>query len=307
MNWLLLAFAAQAVWGVVDILDKIILDRILRHSVVLAVSLGLLAIPLALGLGVLRGFEIVGPQTGIVVLSGVLFPVALSFYFKALSIDEAGRVVPLFQLTPLTVLLLSWLLLGDVLTSASYAGFALIFIGGLAISLRRGSSGLTVGRAFWLMLACTAIYGTAQVLVKVGASDFDVLDTVKWNTVGFALASVLFLLVPQTRRRFLEDFRGLSPAGWRYVVANQLVLSNLARFLFLTAIWAGPVSLVAVISGFEALFVLLYAGVLALVRPGFLDEQLNRSAVGVKLGALVIMVAGVGILDEVDLFGVFGG
>ncbi len=307
MNWLILAFAAQAVWGAVDILDKIILDRFLGRSVVLAVSLGLLAIPLALGLGIFRGFEIVGPQTGIVILSGVLFPVALSFYFRALSIEEAGRVVPLFQLTPLTVLLLSWLLLGDVLTSASYAGFALIFVGGLAISIRKGSTGLTFGRAFWLMLACTTIYGAAQVLVKAAASDFDVLDTVKWNTVGFALASVLFLLAPQTRRRFLVDFRDLSPAGWRYVVGNQLLLSNLARFLFLAAIWAGPVSLVAVISGFEALFVLMYAALLSFVRPGLIDEQLNRSAVAVKLGALVIMVAGVGLLDRPELFNVFGG
>ena len=63
----------------------------------------------------------------------------------------------------------------------------------------------------------------------------------------------------------------------------------------------------AVISGFEALFVLMYAALLSFVRPGLIDEQLNRSAVAVKLGALVIMVAGVGLLDRPELFNVFGG
>ena len=67
---------------------------------------------------------------------------ALILYFKALKLSPLGLTVPFLALTPVFLIVIPYLLLGERITLAGGAGIVLIAAGSYTLNLRRRSSGL---------------------------------------------------------------------------------------------------------------------------------------------------------------------
>ena len=67
---------------------------------------------------------------------------ALILYFKALKLSPLGLTVPFLALTPVFLIVIPYLLLGECITLAGGAGIVLIAAGSYTLNLRRRSSGL---------------------------------------------------------------------------------------------------------------------------------------------------------------------
>jgi len=78
-------------------------------------------------------------------------------YFKALAVEEVSRVIPLLQLTPVFVLILSSLLLRETLKPEEYVAFGLLVLGGTLFAIRLGE-GIRISRAFYLMILSSSYW-----------------------------------------------------------------------------------------------------------------------------------------------------
>jgi len=71
-------------------------------------------------------------------LSLVSFTSSTLPYFKALTVEEVSRVIPLLQLTPVFVLILSSFFLRETLKPEDYVAFGLLVLGGILFAIRLG-------------------------------------------------------------------------------------------------------------------------------------------------------------------------
>jgi uncharacterized membrane protein len=78
-------------------------------------------------------------------------------YFKALAVEGVSRVIPLLQLTPVFVLILSSLLLRETLKPEEYVAFGLLVLGGTLFAIRLGK-GIRISRAFYLMILSSSYW-----------------------------------------------------------------------------------------------------------------------------------------------------
>lgn len=101
----------------------------IRTSIVLIITWGLV-----LASGRMQSFKSIGANTWIfLALSGIATGLSWLFYFKALQIGEASKVVPLDKLSVVFTILLSFLILKEPLSPKVIAGGLLITLGALIL------------------------------------------------------------------------------------------------------------------------------------------------------------------------------
>src|SRR3989338_8912524 len=140
---------SPAIFGINNCIDKFLLQKHNISPVVISIYGGVFAFIFGLILLVVTGFFPIDVKSLlIIVTSGFLTTIYLLPYYKALFLDEASNVIPLFQFCPIFVLVMSFIFLHAsalVLYKFSvqtipfwntlpYEGFG-IALGGLAIFL----------------------------------------------------------------------------------------------------------------------------------------------------------------------------
>ena len=167
MSWVIFALLSRASWGVDNIIDKLLREKYLPDSLVLALIAGITSLLISFLIIVFNGLSWLGLQpVSVVVLAGLLqLPAAFAFY-QAVSKEEISRVIPLFQFTPVFVLVLSFLFLREVLTFNDYIAFIFILLGGFLISLKKAKFLFRLREAFWWMLLSSLIWAIQVVILK---------------------------------------------------------------------------------------------------------------------------------------------
>ena len=201
-------------------------------------------------------------------------------------------MIPLFQLTPPFVLILSLLFLGEVLTLNYYLAFLLILSGGFLISLEKAKGVFKLRSAFWWMVLSSLIYAIQAVILKSLYVAHPFWDLTVYLGFGeFLPTPLLLLLIPTFRSRFIKSLSGLKPRGWMLLIFAMVFVTT-ASISGLWAIAAGPVTLVSVLRGFQSIFVLIYAVFLSIWFPKILKEELSKSIIGIKATAVLLMGIG---------------
>ncbi|HLO26960.1 MAG TPA: DMT family transporter [Geobacteraceae bacterium] len=98
---------------------------------------------------------------------------ALILYFKALKLSPLGLTVPFLAMTPVFLIVIPYLLLGERITLAGGAGIILIAIGSYTLNLHNRSSGLLApfrtifrDRGSLCMMAVAVLYAFTATLAK---------------------------------------------------------------------------------------------------------------------------------------------
>ncbi|MCL4479694.1 MAG: EamA family transporter [Deltaproteobacteria bacterium] len=291
MLWILFAIIANVLFAVSNLFDKFLIEKRVRDPLALTVFGGWIDLLFTLIIVLIHGLSITGPlQAGVLLLSGVLVELALIPYFKALSLEDASRISPLFQSMPVFVLLLSSIFLRETLTHRQLLGFLLILSGSFIVSMHKTDAGIfKIRKAFWWVLLASILWALPAVMFKFVVIKQTFWDALALEFFGVAIgATILFFLY---KTRVLAQIRDIGAGTWSILNINELIYIA-GRVSNFYAITLGLVSLVAVLGGTIPLFVFLFGLVLSLWFPGIIKEDITKSSIVTKISSIILVACG---------------
>ncbi|HSW97373.1 MAG TPA: EamA family transporter [Candidatus Saccharimonadales bacterium] len=291
MNWIFFAILAPALWAITNLFDKYLLEKHIPNINVYLFFTG------SIGLVVLFGIPFFGfvlPPLHIIIaglVAGALFNYQMFPYFKALTIEEASRVVPIYQLSSIFVLVISYLIIHEKLTFHEFIAFPLLVLGGFLVSIKRIEGIFTLSKALWFMIGAAFLYALHILLSKYLYLHITYYQGLVWISIGGFL-SVLPLLLGKQTRKDVRLFFNKRPIIKGLMVGNELI--NLGAIVASQmALSTGPASLVAAFIGTQPFFVLLFTLITSIWFAKIVKEETKIHIVVHKMIALIITFVGV--------------
>ncbi len=295
MDWATLALLSAAIFGLVSILDKFIVERMARNVRAILFILGVLSlltsIPFLLADPSYSSYSI--RSIGAALASGLLRGLALAVLFGVLRREEVSRALPVTQTYPIFVAVLAALFLGEQIDPLDWGAIVVIVAGAILLSVRRAggaSGGFRLGSSFFLLLLASFATGVSNLLGKDALSE---LSTVQVFTINFFIVGVAILAVSANRAAVKEAWEIVRHRPRRVpLFAADTLLALLATYLLFASFSVGPVSGASALNATRPLFVFAYAVLVSWLAPRFIHESLTPRVLAVKLAAIAMIVAG---------------
>jgi len=306
MNWIFIALSAYLFLAITNLLDKFLVDRVLKNSKAYAFVVCIM------GLVVL----IIAPWfmkwPGLFwfafnLFSGFLFAIALWTLYEALKRGEAAKtLVYIGGLTPVFSILLSIILFNEVYTRNQWVGMSFLLIGVFIIALlpesrsfssrllhKLGLRNIHIRYALRIATISALFYAFYFIASKYAYNNQPFVNAFLWNRLGAGLFVLIFLIRKKDRLAIYSVFHKSVPKkNKRLVVFNQLLGSS-GFILQNYAISLGPVAIVNAMQGFQYAFLLVLSIVFAFFLPHVFKEKSSRKIVFQKICA--ILVIGIGL------------
>jgi drug/metabolite transporter (DMT)-like permease len=292
MEWVFLALLAPALWAVMNIADKWILSNYFKGAFsyqVFTVLTDILIIPILFVLAPIS-FDpaLFVPAMVLGIISGFSFVI----YNKAMIVEEASRVISLMYMTPLFILPMAIVFLGEVLSPIKYVGIALLVVSAVLISYRKVFGKhrfLSLGMI--LILIWGVIWAGYQVATKWMLGSLDVWSFTLWTLTGTLISGMLMMLIPNVRKEFVSDIKRSKAVVYAIRIAMSM-LYVVAMLSFYFAISAAPISIVGAIPSVQPAFVLLYVLLFSAFLPKIIREENTRNTIILKALAVVLIFIG---------------
>jgi uncharacterized membrane protein len=293
MPWLFFAIAAPALFAVTNFIDKFIIEKHVEDIVALAIVSGGISFIFGFIILAIMHFPFLGWEVVLLILlSGALGELALLPYFKAMKLDDASRVLPLFQIIPFLILLLAYLFLGETLTGGQLFGFCFILLGGFLLSLKKlDLKVFSLRPSFWYMILSSSLYAAGAVIFKFVVTPGNFWNIIAYEILGGGLVILALALYNPYRVRAIKVARRATGSLWGAFVANESVYLA-ARLSVSYAFALAAVALVSVLNGFQPLFALLYGVILSLWFPRILKEDIKGSTIALKVVSIALIFVG---------------
>ena len=295
MSWVLLAIVATFFWASSNILDKILRTKYLKSSIALTASFGIFGLIFSFILFLVIGIPAIPIQHLIAAfVAGILVPYAVIPYIKALSLEEASRVIPLWHLSPIFTLILAAVFLNEILTPLHYIAFATILSGGILVSIKRMGNVFHLSPAVAFMLLSSLLFAIYDVLLKFAYSTGIFWETFLVVYASITLSSFSLFFLPNVKKNVL---RVISRRIFIFLIFLSSLLGLVAGIFWNNAILQGPITLISSFVSFQSLFVLFLATFLSLKFPLFIKEAIDLKTIGMKLIAIGLMAFGLFLLS----------
>lgn len=293
MDWLIFSLIARAFWAGDNIVDKLLIGRYIKNPYVLTLLGGIAPFIISIFIFLSYKLQWIGLiPTTVILLAGIIQIVAVFAFYKALAKEEVSRVIPLFQLTPVFVLILSAIFLKENLTINQYIGFILILLGGFFISLKRIEGLFKLREALWWMILSSVIYGVQVIMIKSLYVNYSYLDLTFYHGVGIFIPTfALLTFSSKSRDSFTREFSNLNIRGWFIVGLAAILIAG----AYLSGLWAfrtGSATLISVLRGFQSIFVFIFSLVFSIWLPKILKEELASGVLLTKVIAISLMLVG---------------
>ncbi len=289
MSWILFSILAALTWAIVNTVDKYILTKWVRKPIVPVMILGIIGVLASILVYLFHGFSTLSYlNIALAFVAGIFYILMSIFYFKAVKVEEISRVVPLFYLTPLFVLILAAIFLGEIFTPLKYLGIFLLVIGAILISSKNFIK-ISFGKAFWFMVLSSLALSISAVMTKYLLNFADFWTIFSWTRIGmiFALIPIFYFSFPDLMSTVKEY--GKKVVGVMFL--NESI--NVVGVLLITIATAvGYITLVNALSSIQPFFVLSFAVILSIFYPKILKEEISKSTVLQKLIAIILMFVG---------------
>jgi drug/metabolite transporter (DMT)-like permease len=294
MIWLALALLSSAIFGVVAVMDKRLIDHCLSslssYLVWIGFSVLLYGIVfLAVG-GIPASADI--PHVLIAGLSGLAWGGAMVLIFWGYRMQEVSRASAVVFAFPVFVALMAVFLLDESIVPIQWAAMILVVCGAVLISLNGAgrTAGKVLARAFPILIAAAILTAVGHITSKYALTEISVWTTTSFRFFGMA-AVLAFFWRPNTVSLLRKDLR--SRETLVLLLATEFILVPVAILLMITATKLGPISLVATITGTRPVFILIYSTILSLPSLKVLNESLDSSSLTVKLVSVVMIIGGI--------------
>ncbi len=287
------AIASYAIDAAINYIDKFLLSKYILHPTIITVYSGFMAVVASFFIILFTGFHKIDTKSLLIIVSsGLLTEMILLPYFKALTLDETSRVVPLFQFVPVIVIALSTIILHEHFLLKQFIGAVIIILAGFLLSVKKIESRIfTIRPALWYMLLASFFSALAIILFKLGLHDIGFWSALPYEGFGIGLGAVLIFLYPSNTREILTITRKLPKKVFFLLSLGEFIyiLSRYTRYFAISLIAA---SIVSVLSGFQPFFVLVYGLLLSIYFPKAIKEVLSKGTLSLKIGATVSIFIG---------------
>ncbi|MDG6221759.1 MAG: EamA family transporter [Candidatus Bathyarchaeota archaeon] len=291
MDWLLFALLAPAFMAMNIVINKFLVTKKFRGYFSMIIYLNFVDLIFAGSVYVFFPVSFSFPYAFFAMFTGILPVIGFWFYSKALMVEEASRLAPLFQFIPLFVALMSVLFLGEILSTQQYVGIGLIILTSILISYKKSENEHSLSSAFKLMIPFSAIIAVYSVLNKVLLGYFDFWSVFFWMMIGSWVGVLFLLLFSKPRKAFFESVSHLGARTFITTLAGEgsYILGTI--FLLISSS-LGYISLVSAIAGLQQFFVFIYMVLLSLFMPTILKEDISRNVLALKIFAIALMFVG---------------
>ncbi len=285
--WILLAFGSALFAGLTSILAKI---GIQKTDSTLATAIRTLVV---LAFAWLMVF-IVGSQASLasvsaytllfLVLSGLATGASWLCYFKALTLEDVSKVVPIDKSSTVLTILLAFVLLGEQVTAARLVGMLLIAIGTWLMIQRRQPVQAGRGGSAWLVYALlSALFASlTAILGKVGISGIESnLGTAIRTLVVLVMAWIMVLVTGKK-----DQLKRINPRELLFICLSGFATGG-SWLCYYKALQEGPASVVVPIDKMSLLITIVFAYLV------FKEKLTRKSLAGLALlsaGTLVMLL-----------------
>lgn len=294
MNWFVMAIVARALWAGCNITDHYVAKHFSGKS---AFSVSLfqewMAIPpLVLVILVCGMPDIPGRDALLWLGLGGLLGLCGSLpYFAALRRDEAQNLTALFEMVPVFVMLLAFLLLGETMTPLHLMlGLGCIAFGFLFTWDWEKNHLKTT--TLLLMLCSSFLYGCYQLSMRASslqAEPYDLFILLFIGTIG--VSTLVSFFIPGCLRETIQGLKQASPKLLGTTLFTQ-ILNLIANFAIIKAYAGAPAAgLVAALSGAQPVFAFLFAHIVSYTAPGHYNKFVWNRDLQIKLVLLAGMIA----------------
>lgn len=294
MTWALLAILSALLWAFCNILDKLVVSKYVSKPLVPVLFSGLIGLCLSGGIYSIRGFESLSlAHWGLGLLAGVLYSLMMFFYFKSIQLEEVSKVLPLYYLSPMFLIVIAAVFLGELFTPLIYLGMFFLVAGAIAISSDEGFS-LKFSKGFWFMILAGLCIAINQTLTKFLLDHADY-----WTIFGVIRIGGFLALTPF----FLGHFQDLREMSQKNGVKPILVITlseglNLGAVLISTlAASIGFISLVNALQSIHPFFLLILTTLFSIFWPQILEEKITRPILIRKAVSIAVMFVGLVLIS----------
>lgn len=297
MSWLFFALGAPVSYAISNFIDRFLIEKRIRDNRALAILSGITGTVISLTILISLRFPAVPwRQAFIMLASGACGILGLIPYYRAIAMEDASRVVPLFQLSPVFTFILSALFLHEMLTGTQFLGFFLIVAGGLLLAAEKLQfRGFRLRKAYWYAVLTSLIFAFPNVLFKYVSLRQNFWITLAYDFLGAALAAFLLMLTPLMRRAIKSEWRNIK-TNLGILGANEIIYAAGIVSGFYAINLASP-SLVSALGRTQSVFVLIFGLVLSIWFPHIIKEDLRGRTVLLKLVAIALMFWGVWVIS----------
>lgn len=305
MSWILVAVSAYLLLAIANLLDKFLVDTVLKNSRAYA----FIACVLASFLLLAAPWYLSWPGIYLAIFNlviGAVFAGALWSLYEALRRGEAARVLVFIGgATPIFSLVISILLFQEKFSINQWLGMACLLIGLVIIAfLPTDRSYLSrLARKFKLQfltepgglkiaLLAAFLYSIYFIGTKYAYNTQPFASVFLWNRIGALMFVLIFLFKKENRQAIINNFRRSSPKKNKYLVFIGQALGSLGFIFQSYAIFLGSVVLVNALQGIQYAFLLLISTGLALISPQLLKESFSWRLFLQKTAAVVIIAVG---------------
>ncbi len=299
MSWIILSLASAFAFGVVSILDKVILMRYISSARTLTVMVGLLQIALSI---------IVWPFTpvlsysfdlsAIAFVSGLMWGVSLVTMFWAMSTQDVSRVIPVASTSPVFVAIMAMVFLSEDLSIIHWVAIVVTVAGAAFISLNAAggqSRRVSLDSIFLLLLLGSIAFGGGQFLSKVVLDEMDIWSLYVLRGAGFGTTCLVLMFRPAVLSDMRRALSNMETMVVFLTAEGAVVFAGVT--LSLWAIALGPVSLTVTLMSTRPLFVFVMSVLVSSSVWRLLDEPLDRKTLANKLVSTTMIVAGISAIS----------
>ena len=291
-TWVIFALLSPAFWAIVVVLDSHCVSQVFERPWMGGIASGLTMLAvlplLAIGL-IFTGVSPMSPQAlALAALCGSVFMISQLIYFHALETTESGIVAAYWNLTPLLLPIISYLVFGEVLSGAQYAGALILVMSSVGFCLLDGIESRWSSFAFMFVAAWLQI--TYFMLQKRLFEICPVYQAFLVITLCMALTGLLPLIVPGYRKVFRSNWPQVRPAVPLLLAIEVANLLALATSQY--AVHYGTPTLVSAVEASLPLYTFLLSMILYAVASRFGDAA-ARDRLPIKLLLSGTMVLGV--------------
>lgn len=306
MSWVLVAISAYLLLAVANLLDKFLVDNVLKNSqayAFIACVLGLVVFIVAPWFLVWPGWILFFYN----IICGVIFAVALWLLYEALRRGEASRILVFIGgTTPVFSIILSILFFKEKFTSNQWLGIGALLVGVFLIAFLPLSRSYLARifhrlhllpetkqrRGLLIALFSALAYSLYFISTKYAYTAQPFVSAFIWVRLGAALFVLLFLIKRENRQAILANFKKSSPKGNKFLVISNQVLGSVGFILQNYAVFLGTVALVNALQGVQYAFLLLISAGLAIMSPKLLKENFSWRIIIQKSAAVIIIGVG---------------
>ena len=293
--WVIFSILAALCWSVSNIIDKYVLTRWVRKPLVPVIVSGIVELVVGITVYFIYGFSHLSYfNVFLALISGATTILLYVLYFKALQIEEASRIIPLFYLAPLFILVFAAIFLNEIFSPLKYLGILLLIAGAIFISVRSFSK-IRLGRAFYWMVLAAGFSAIGALLSKYLLNFADFWTIFGYKSIGMAISSIpiVFLYLP-------ELIKTVKQYGKKAIIAMSAsqAITLLGTLFIIIATSFGYVTLVNTLSSVQPFFVLVITVMLSIFYPRILKEEMSKALIVQKTIAIVLMFIGVIIITQ---------